>query len=110
MTTKTINENSNKTVPKGKLMEDLRLVMADAEELLHAAGNLAGEGDAAARERIQKSLEAVKESLIDAEEAVTTGTQKAAKVADQYVHENPWRAIGISACVGAIIGMLIARR
>lgn len=110
MTTKTMNESSNNTVSKGKLMEDLRLVVADAEALLHATAGQAGESAVAARARIQKSLQTVKESLVDAEEAVIEHTKAAAKVTDQYVHENPWKAIGISACVGAIIGMLIARR
>ncbi len=29
---------------------------------------------------------------------------------DQYVRANPWRAVGISAAVGALIGFLAARR
>jgi ElaB/YqjD/DUF883 family membrane-anchored ribosome-binding protein len=34
----------------------------------------------------------------------------AAKVTDEYVHENPWKAIGVTAALGLIVGMLIARR
>jgi ElaB/YqjD/DUF883 family membrane-anchored ribosome-binding protein len=108
MTTKTMH--TNLSIPKDKLMEDLRLVVADAEELLRATANQAGEGATAARARIQKSLQTVKEQLVDAEDAVIQRTREAAKVTDQYVHDNPWKAIGISACVGAIVGMLIARR
>jgi len=100
------------TIPasKDKLMEDLHLVMADAEELLRATAAQAGEGATAARARIQKNLQVVKERLGDAEMAVINRTREAAKVTDEYVHENPWKSIGISACVGAIVGMLIARR
>ncbi len=29
---------------------------------------------------------------------------------DAYVHEHPWRAIGIAGAVGVLVGMLIARR
>ena len=40
--------------------------------------------------------------------------QDSAKVAmnttDEYVRSNPWRAVGISAGIGALIGFLIARR
>jgi len=110
MATKAMNESANAAASMERLMEDLRLVVADAEALLRATGNQAGEGAAAARERIQKNLQTVKENLVDAEEAVTVQTKEAANAADRYVHENPWKAIGISACVGAIIGMLIARR
>ncbi|WP_283743459.1 DUF883 family protein [Sideroxydans sp. CL21] len=108
MTTKTMHTNISTS--KDKLMEDLRLVVADAEELLRATANQAGEGATVARARIQKSLQTVKEQLVDAEDAVIQRTREAAKVTDQYVHDNPWKAIGISACVGAIVGMLIARR
>lgn len=95
---------------KDKLMEDLRLVVSDAEELLRATANQAGEGAASARARIQGSLQAAKARLITAEDTAIERTRQAAKDADQYVHDNPWQAIGISACVGAIVGMLIARR
>jgi ElaB/YqjD/DUF883 family membrane-anchored ribosome-binding protein len=107
MTAKT---SSTIPAPKDKLMEDLHLVMADAEELLRATAAQAGEGATAARARIQKNLQVVKERLGDAEMAVIDRTREAAKVTDEYVHENPWKSIGISACVGAIVGMLIARR
>lgn len=111
MTTKTMgSKHANTAASKDKLMEDLRLVVADAEELLRATTNQAGEGAAAARARIQQSLQVVKGRLIDAEDAVIERTKEAAQVTDQYVHDNPWKAIGISACVGAIVGMLIARR
>ena len=95
---------------KDKLMEDLRLVVEDAEELLRATANQAGEGASVARARIQESLQVVKARLNLAEDAVIERTREAAKATDEYVHENPWKAIGISACVGAIVGMLIARR
>lgn len=96
-------------VSKEKLMQDLRVVVADAEELLRATAGQAGDKAAAARERIQESLIHAKERLIAAEEAVVAKTKEAAKATDEYVHENPWKAVGIAAGVGLIIGMLISR-
>lgn len=111
MNTKTMNaKHTNIAAPKEKLMEDLRLVVADAEELLRATANQAGEGAASARARIQESLHVVKERLVAAEDAVIERTREAAKVTDQYVHENPWKSVGAAAAVGVVIGMLIARR
>lgn len=98
------------TATKDQFLADLQTVVTDAEELLRATANQAGEGAATARARIQKSLQAAKERIVDAEELVVERTREAAKATDQYVHDNPWKAIGISACVGAIVGMLIARR
>ena len=111
MNMKTISaKHTTISTSKEKLMEDLRLVVADAEELLRATANQAGEGAAVARTRIQENLQVVKGRLASAEDVLIERTRDAAKDADRYVHDNPWQAIGISACVGAIVGMLISRR
>lgn len=102
--------HSGFTANKDQFLAELQSVVTDAEELLRATANQAGEGAATARARIQKSLQVAKERIVDAEELVVERTREAAKATDRYVHDNPWKAIGISACVGAIVGMLIARR
>jgi ElaB/YqjD/DUF883 family membrane-anchored ribosome-binding protein len=108
MTTKAMHTNI--VAPKDKLMEDLRMVVSDAEALLQATANQAGQEAVAARARIQQSLLNVKERMVDAEDAVIERTKLAAKITDEYVHENPWKAIGITAALGMIVGMLIAKR
>ena len=40
----------------------------------------------------------------------TSGALVAAKTADDFVKENPWQAVGISALAGLVIGILISRR
>jgi len=96
-------------VSKEKLMQDLQLVVSDAEELLRATASQAGEKVSAARERIQDSLATAKARLADAEEAMLEKTRQAARATDEYVHDNPWRAVGIAAGVGLVVGMLISR-
>lgn len=96
-------------VSKDKLMQDLRVVVADAEELLRTTAGQAGEKVSAVRERIQENLAGAKVRLIAAEEAVVAKTKQAAKATDEYVHENPWKAVGIAAGVGLVVGMLISR-
>lgn len=96
-------------VSKEKLMQDLRIVVADAEELLRATAGQAGEKVTAARERIQENLAAAKVRLAAAQETVVAKTKQAANATDEYVHENPWKAVGIGAAVGLVVGMLISR-
>jgi ElaB/YqjD/DUF883 family membrane-anchored ribosome-binding protein len=96
-------------VTKEKLMQDFRAVVAESEELLRATAGIAGEKVSAARERIQENLAAAKARLSAAEEAVMVKTKQAAKATDEYVHENPWKAVGIGVGVGLIVGMLISR-
>ncbi len=96
--------------PKEKLVAELRAMVEDAEELLKATASQTGEIAAIARARIEKSLKAVKSRLLAAESSVILHTREGAKAADQYVHANPWQSIGISACAGVIVGMLIRRQ
>lgn len=95
--------------PKDKLLGELRLLVANAEDLLQTTASQAGEGAAIARARIQESLKVVKSRLHVAEAVIIEQTRYAAKATNQYVHANPWQAIGISACAGVIVGMLIKR-
>ena len=96
-------------INKEKLMRDLRVVVSDAEELLRATAAQTGEKVSAARERIQESLVAAKEHLASVQETVAAKTRQAAKVTDEYVHENPWKAVGIASGVSLVVGMLIMR-
>ena len=72
-------------ITKEKLYEDFNTVVAETEQLLKSAA--------------------------------TAGSERAtsaAKATDQYVNENPWRAVGIVAAIagltGVLAGLLIARR
>ena len=100
----------NNDVSKEKLVADLKVVVADAEELLRATASQAGEKVAAARERIQASLATAKVKLTDAERALLEKSKLAAKATDEYVRENPWQAVGAAAVAGLVLGVLISRR
>ena len=100
----------NNDVSKEKLVADLKVVVADAEELLRATASQAGEKVAAARERIQASLATAKVKLTDAERALLEKSKLAAKATDEYVRDNPWQAVGVAAVAGLVLGVLISRR
>ena len=102
-----MNENP---ANRDKLVQDMRVVIADAEDLLRATANQAGEKIALARERIQDSLHQAKVKLAEAEAMVSERAKQAARYTDEYVHENPWRAIGVAAGIGLLLGLLISRR
>lgn len=97
-------------VSKQKLVADLKILIADTEELLRATAGQAGEKIAIARERIQSSLAIYKDKLIDAEHALMEKTKEAAHATDAYVHEHPWQAVGVAAGVGFLLGLLVSRR
>jgi ElaB/YqjD/DUF883 family membrane-anchored ribosome-binding protein len=106
----TATEAEEDRVTGGKLMEDLRAVVADAEELLKATASQSGERIVAARAKAEESLKAAKVRLAEEEMAVMEKAKAAAKATEDYVRANPWRAVGIAAAVGLILGILVARR
>ena len=103
-------ETLSDEVSKEQLMADFKVVVADAEALLQATVNQGGEKIAEVRAKAEESLKVVKARMADAQAALLVRTKEAAKATDAYVHENPWRAIGVAAGVGLVIGLLIGRR
>jgi len=97
-------------VSKDKLVADMKVVIADAEELLKATASAAGDRVSAARTRMEDSLHTARVKLAEAQEVVVDKAKAAARATDDYVHDHPWQAIGIAAGLGFAIGMLVNRR
>jgi ElaB/YqjD/DUF883 family membrane-anchored ribosome-binding protein len=97
-------------VTREKLVSDLKVVIGDAEELLRATANQAGEKIAEIRVKAEENLRNAKIRLARAEEAMLERTKAAARATDDYVRANPWRAVGIAAGAGFIVGLLVGRR
>ena len=96
---------------KQKLVSDMKVVVADAEEILRATAGVAGDKMGDLRERIGERLRDAKLRLADAEAALVDRTKAAsASATDDFVHENPWRAVGVAAAVGLLLGVIIGRR
>ena len=97
------------TQATGKLVADLRILAADAEELMKVTASQTGERIAEARNKIQQSVAELKPRLAQAQASLAEDARSAARIGDAYVHEQPWTAIGIAAGVGILIGILIGR-
>lgn len=97
-------------VTKEQLIADFKVVVSDAEALIKATAHQGGEAVAALRVKTEESLAVAKEKIADAQEALVEKSKAAARATDEYVHDNPWRAVGVAAGVGLVIGLLIGRR
>ena len=86
------------------------MVVADAEEIRRATAGAAGDKVGELRERITIRLRDAKERLQDAEAALLDKTKAAARATDDFVHEQPWKAVGVAAALGLALGVLIGRR
>ena len=78
----------------------------DAQALMAATADVAGEKVGEARKRLAAALERAKEIA----GRVRDKTVHAAKATDEAVHEHPYQAMAIALGVGALIGFLVARR
>ena len=103
-----------KTVSASSLAEqieaDVRKAVSGAEDMLTQAANATGDKAAELRSQALQQLKALREHMNDAQEAALRQSKAAARAADEYVHENPWRSILAAASVGVVVGLLIGRR
>lgn len=104
-------EADNSTISEQQqLVTDMKSVIADAEDMLQATADQAGEKVASLRARIQDRLHGARVRLSEAETVLVDKTRAAARATDVYVHESPWTAIGVAAGVGLLVGLVLARR
>ncbi|MGH8689538.1 MAG: DUF883 family protein [Burkholderiales bacterium] len=85
--------------PADRLLDELRAVIGDAEELLRVTADQAGPKAQEVRARAEESLRAAREHL-----------QGAGRQLDSQVREHPWAAVGIAAGIGLIVGILLSRK
>ncbi|MFO1264537.1 MAG: DUF883 family protein [Rhodoferax sp.] len=104
-------ENTNAQISaQAKLVNDIKLVIADAEEMLLATADQTGDRIAELRARIKDRLLAAQIRLEAAEAVLLEKTRAAARATDDFVHENPWQAVGIGAGIGFLLGLVLGRR
>ena len=90
------------------LAEELRNVMRQAEKLGSALSEDREEALVQLRERVSVALAEGKKRLADFEEHALRFKDTAGAAADEYVRENPWTAVGVSAAIGLILGSWLA--
>ena len=87
----------------GKLAEELRSLVSDAEALLRASTSADG---APMQERAEATLQDLRARLGALEEQVTAR----ARDIDSYVRGNPWQAVAVTAGVAVLLGLIMGRR
>ena len=60
-------------------------------------------------DQIEEGIQQGRYTWSQIQETVTDKTKAAAEATDAYVHENPWRVVGIATGVGLIVGLLLGR-
>jgi ElaB/YqjD/DUF883 family membrane-anchored ribosome-binding protein len=94
-------------VTREKLLRDFNLVVADTEELLKSAATAGGDKANVWRTQVEQNLKAAKEKLVQLEHEAVEKAKVTARATDNYVHQNPWQAIGVAAGVSVLAGLAL---
>jgi ElaB/YqjD/DUF883 family membrane-anchored ribosome-binding protein len=89
-----------------RLLQDLRLVMDDAQDLARATSGAASAKVLEVRDRVASALKSTKAACW----RLRDGTTNAAKATDGMVRGHPYESLGIALGAGLLMGALIARR
>lgn len=91
---------------KGKMVDDLKMIVTDGEELLRAAANSSGKSLSAVQANLADRMAGAKTRIAELSQPVADK----AKQANDYVHGSPWPVIGAAATIGILVGYLASRR
>jgi ElaB/YqjD/DUF883 family membrane-anchored ribosome-binding protein len=92
------------------LVKDFADVLTEADALLKQASKETGEKASDLRAQVETKLRTARIKLQEVQDDAVDRAKAAARATDEYVHDNPWQAIGIAAAVGFLAGLLMNRR
>jgi ElaB/YqjD/DUF883 family membrane-anchored ribosome-binding protein len=93
----------NETFDAGKLAEELRALVRDAEALLRGSAGANGEE---LKQHAERTLADLRARLGNLEGQVNAR----AREVDNYVRDNPWQAVAVVGGVALLLGLLMGRR
>lgn len=84
-----------------QLIRDVRTVVQDAEELIKATAGEITESTREARAKLAGALVVAKETC--------NKLENQGRAVDEFIHENPYPAIGAAFVLGLVIGVIAVR-
>jgi ElaB/YqjD/DUF883 family membrane-anchored ribosome-binding protein len=103
MTTQTTDSLHSTQTELEKLVSEMRTLMANKN--LDSVPEIK-----ALRDRLDEGMHNVRDAAIRAAQEAANQAKDAARAADRYAHDEPWRVAGAALAVGALAGFLLARR
>jgi ElaB/YqjD/DUF883 family membrane-anchored ribosome-binding protein len=93
-----------------RVMDDLRVLAHDAEDLLKATAGDVSEKTKETRARLTAALERAKATASHVQDEALAAAKATAQKTDRVIREHPYESIGIAFGVGLLIGVLVSRR
>ena len=95
---------------RDRLAASLKKMVDESEHLLKSAQGAGSDTFNAARDKFEAQLRHARSELETLQDEALHNARRAARAADHAVHEHPYTAMGVTAGVGLLLGLLIARR
>ena len=102
-------KSSRNRSSSSSIRREVRGVIADAEQLLHATAGELGEKAKEVRKELTRKIEAAKERFQNLED-VKKAAEEGLKEVDQVIRKHPYESVGAALVAGLILGALLNRR
>jgi ElaB/YqjD/DUF883 family membrane-anchored ribosome-binding protein len=93
------------TTETKRLVNDLKIIGRDTEDLIKATAGDLSEKASAARSRLTTAVECAKDSCLALQDKALLGV----RTTDKLVRENPYKTLGIVVGLGLLVGFFINR-
>jgi ElaB/YqjD/DUF883 family membrane-anchored ribosome-binding protein len=103
-------EQNQSRLARERVMEDLKALASDAEELLRATAGDASDKAKEARARMAAALDRAKTTYEEIQEQSIESAKAAMKQADETIRAHPYQSLGVAFGVGLLIGALLRRK
>jgi ElaB/YqjD/DUF883 family membrane-anchored ribosome-binding protein len=100
----------NRSEQKEQLVKDLRAVVNDAQQLIESGVDSCNAQASEARQRLEAALDEVRHQLGQVQPVAKRTIERVQSASDHYVHEHPWKAMGVAVGLGMLFGLLVGRR
>jgi ElaB/YqjD/DUF883 family membrane-anchored ribosome-binding protein len=92
-----------------QLVADFRTMIADAEELLKVTQSISGQGVEAAREKLVRNIQVMRDRIAPAQTYALDKTKAAIDATVTCVRERPWQTLAVVMLVGLVVGVMSTR-
>lgn len=91
------------------LNQEFHNLLADLEDLIKETTSLGAEDLAQAKERLVARLATTRQGIETLGLSLAKQANRRAVMANDYVHAQPWKAIGVGAAAAFLLGCVLAR-
>lgn len=95
---------------KEKLLQDLKTVIQEAEQLFASTEQQTEYGYKSAIAQFERKLRHAKSELVRLEQRVSASSKNIMVGTDRLVEDHPWQAVGVSFGIALALGLLLGRR